>query len=106
MRLDGGFVAGLANEPLDVALRLGDGFFDPRGMNPSIGDQSAERQSPDLATYWVEAGDSHDIRGVVDDQVATERRLESADVASLAADDPALHLVRRNLHDRHGRFGS
>ena len=31
--------------------------------------------------------------------------LEGADVAALAADDPALHLVRRQVHDRDGVLG-
>src|SRR5437763_1681140 len=31
--------------------------------------------------------------------------LERTDVAALAADDPPLHVVRRQLHDRDGRLG-
>ena len=42
----------------------------------------------------------HDrLRRVVDDQVDAGRLLEGADVAPLAADDPALHLVVRQVDD-------
>ena len=37
---------------------------------------------------------------VVDDQVDARRLLERPDVAALAADDPALHLVARQVEDR------
>ena len=47
----------------------------------------------DLAADRVEAGQQHRLGGVVDDQVDAGHRLERADVAALAADDPALHLV-------------
>jgi hypothetical protein len=36
---------------------------------------------------------------VVDDQVDTRGRLDGADVAALAPDDPPLHLVRREIDD-------
>ena len=42
---------------------------------------------------------------VVDDQVDAGRLLEGADVAPLAADDPALHLVVRQVHDGHRVLG-
>ena len=54
----------------------------------------------DLAADRVEAGEDHRLGRVVDDQVDAGRLLEGADVAALAADDPALHLVRRQVDDR------
>ncbi len=42
---------------------------------------------------------------VVDDEVDAGGLLEGPDVASLAADDPALHLVRRQVDDRDGVLG-
>ena len=48
----------------------------------------------------------HDGLGrVVDDQVDAGRLLEGPDVAALAADDPALHLVARQVDDGHGVLG-
>ena len=45
-------------------------------------------------------GEDDRLGRVVDDQVDAGRLLEGADVAALAADDPALHLVGRQVHDR------
>ena len=61
-------------------------------MRPSC-DQLLERQLRDLAPHAVERGQD-DRRGrVVDDEVDAGDVLERADVAPLAADDPALHVV-------------
>ena len=49
----------------------------------------------DLAADRVEAAEQHRLGGVVDDQVDPGDLLEGADVAALAADDPALHVVGR-----------
>ena len=65
----------------------------PGWIRPSL-DELGQRQARDLAADGVEAADEHDGLGrVVDDQVDAGRLLEGADVAALAADDPALHLV-------------
>ncbi len=42
--------------------------------------------------------------GVVDDQIDTGRLFESADIPSLSADDPALHLVGRQIDNRDRAF--
>ena len=105
VRLDRGFLAGFANDAVDVALGFGDRLFDPRGMNAPVRDEAAEREAADFAAHRVEAGDGDDIGRVVDDQVAAERGFEGADVATLASDDAALHLVGRDLHDGDGGFG-
>ena len=42
---------------------------------------------------------------VVDDEVDARGLLEGPDVAALAADDPALHLVGRQVDDRHRVLG-
>ena len=53
----------------------------------------------DLAAHRVEAADDdHDARRVVDDHVHAGRLLEAADVAPLAADDAALHVVAGDRH--------
>ena len=75
------------------ARRLGDDLLDARGMDAAVGDQLGQRQAGDLAADGVEAADMTTPGGVVDDHVDAGRLLEGADVAALAADDPALHLV-------------
>ena len=68
-------------------------------MRPS-GEQALEREPRDLAAHAVEARQEHGAGRVVDDEVDPGERLERADVAALAADDPALQLVRLELDDR------
>ena len=97
--LDRRLIARFADDAVNVPLRLGDGFLDAGGMDAAIGDQTAERQPANLAADRVEAGDRDDIRRVIDDQVAAQGRFERADVAALAADNSAFHLVGGNLND-------
>ena len=70
-------------------------------MRPSC-DELRQRQAGDLAADGVEAAEDHRLGRVVDDQVDAGRLLEGADVAALAADDAALHLVARQVHHRDG----
>ena len=69
-------------------------------MDPAVGDQLGDRQPGDLAADGVEAGQDDRLGRVVDDQVDPGRQLQRPDVAALAADDPALHLVGRQVDDR------
>ncbi len=73
-------------------------------MRPSH-DQPFERHPGHLAAERVEAGEDHGLGRVVDDQVDAGRHLEGADVPSLAADDPPLHLVVGQHDDRDGGLG-
>ena len=84
------------------ALRLVDDLFDARGVDPAVGDQLRQRQAGDLAADGVEAREHDGLGRVVDDQVDAGGLLERPDVATLAADDPALHLVAREVHDGDG----
>jgi hypothetical protein len=87
-----------------LGLDLGDQFLDPSGMDPPVLDQVDQRQPRDLAAHRFEARQDHRLGGVVDDEVDPRGLLEGADVASLAADDSALHLVRREVDHAHGAF--
>ncbi len=87
------------------ARALVDDLLDAPRVDPAVGDQLGDRQPGDLAPDRVEARQDHGLRRVVDDQVDPGRLLEGPDVATLAADDPALHLVRRQVHDRDGVLG-
>ena len=53
----------------------------------------------DLAADAVERREDDRVRRVVDDEVDAGQMLERADVAALAADDPALHVVGGELDD-------
>ena len=58
-----------------------------------------------LATHRVEAAEHHGLGGVVDDQVHAGGRLEGPDVAALATDDAALHVLAREREHADGRLG-
>ena len=93
----------------DVALELGLGLvvhlLDPGRMDPAVLEELLERQPRDLAPDAVEAREDDRAGRVVDDEVDAGEVLQRADVAALAADDPALHVVGRELDDRHRRLG-
>ena len=64
-----------------------------------------ERDLRGLAADAVERREHDRLRRVVDDEVDAGEVLEGADVAAFAADDPALHVVGRELDERDGRLG-
>ena len=90
---------------LDLGLRLVVHLLDPRRVDAAVLDQLRQRQPRDLAAEAVERREHDGVRRVVDDEVDAGQVLERADVATLAADDPALHVVGRQLDDRDGRLG-
>ena len=96
--VDRGF-GSLLHDLVDLGPRLRDHLLDARGVNASVDEQALERALRDLAADRVETGDDHRLGRVVDDEVDAGERLEGADVPSLAADDPALHVVARQRHD-------
>ena len=96
--------ARLADRLIDFLARLLDHLFDARGMDASVHDQLFKADARDLSAHRVERGQDDRLRRVVDDQIDAGRRFERADVASLAADDAALHFVIGQRHDGHGRF--
>src|SRR5439155_9881350 len=98
----GGLLTGLANDQVNFGPCLRDDLLDPAGVDPAVADELRQRQARDLAANGVEARQDDRLGGVVDDQVDAGGLLEGPDVAALAADDPALHLVRRQVHDADG----
>ena len=73
-------------------------------MDAAVLDQLLERRARDLAAKPVERRENDGLRRVVDDEVDARQMLEGADVAALATDDPALHVVGRELDHGHGRL--
>ena len=74
------------------------------GMDAPVLQQLLERHARDLAAHAVEARQHDRVRRVVDDEVDAGEVLQRADVAALTADDAALHVVGRQLDDRHRRL--
>ena len=99
-RVLGGPLAQLGHLALAAFVDL----LDPARVDPPVEYQRIQRQPRGLPAYRIEAGQQHRLRGVVDDQVDAGGLLERPDVAALAADDPALHVVARQVHHRHDRL--
>ena len=99
VRVEARLLAALGDVRLQLGLRLVVGLLDPRGMDAAVLQQLLERHARDLAPHAVEAGEDDRVRRVVDDEVDAGQVLERADVAALAADDPALHVVGGELDD-------
>ena len=105
VRLLHSFFAVFLDVLVHLALRLRDQLFDARGMDPPVGDQLVERHPGDFAANRIETADDHHARRIVDDHVDAGGLFEGADVASFAADDPALHLVVGNIDGAGRGFG-
>ena len=99
-QIEGRLLARLLALLLDLRGGLLDHLLDARRVDAPVGDEAGERQPRDLAPHRVEAGDDHRLGRVVDDEVDAGGRLERADVAPLAADDAALHVVGGQRHRR------
>ena len=98
--LVGGLLAGLAHDRLDLGARLGHDLLDPPRVDPAVGDELGDGEAGDFAADRVEARQDDRLGRVVDDEVDPGRLFEGPDIAAFAADDPALHLVRRQVDDR------
>src|SRR5256885_1810733 len=105
-RLIDRLLARFHNASVDLFLGLAHDLLDAPRVDASVGDEALEGDLPDGAPYGIEARDHHRAGGVVDDDVHTGGRLERPDVAALAADDAALHVVVRQRDGRHGGLGS
>ena len=103
-RLECRLFASFLDALVDFALRLLDHLLDARRMDAAILDELLECDARDLTAHRVEARQDDGLRRVVDDEVDARQRLERADVAALAADDAALHLVVRQRDDRDRRL--
>ncbi len=80
-------------------------FLDPGGMDPSVLDQTRERDPGDLPADGVKPRQDDGFRGVVDDDVDPRGRLERTDVPPFPPDDPALHLLGGERNRRHDTLG-
>ena len=105
VRLEDRLLARLADDLLDLRLRLVVHLLDPRRVDAAVLDQLRQREARHLAAQPVERREHDRVRRVVDDEVDAGEVLEGADVAALAADDAALHVVGRELDDGDRRLG-
>src|SRR5450830_775125 len=105
VRVEAGLFPRFLHGGLDLGLRLKVHLLDARRVDTPVGDELGEREARGLAAHAVEARQHHGLGRVVDDEVDARGVLEGADVAPLAADDAALHVVGRQVDHRHGGLG-
>ena len=104
-RFQHGALALGADNAVHLAAGLLHHFLDVGGVDAAVGDKLFQGQPRDLAADRLEAGDGDGLRRVVDDQIRAGKRLQRADVAALAANDAALHLVIGQRHHADGDLG-
>src|SRR6188472_2472851 len=63
-------------------------FLDAGRMNAPVRHQLGQRHPGGLSPYWIEAGQQHCLRRVIDHHVDTGHRFEGPDIAPLPTDDP------------------
>ena len=68
-------------------------FFDAGGVDPAVADQALHQAARHLFADRVKTADDHRFGGVVNKDTHTGDSLNGADIASFAADDPALHFI-------------
>ena len=100
--IEGGLLALIFHGNVQILSNLIGELLDPRRMDPAVMDQPLDGLLGDLPAQWVVARQDHRFRRIVDDQVDPRGSFKSAYVSTFAADDPALHLVVRQVHHGHG----
>ena len=102
--LEDRLLARLDDVLLDLGLGLVVHLLDAGRLDAAVLDELEQRDLRDLAADRVERREHDRLGRVVDDHVHAGQVLERADVASLAADDPPLHVVGRELDQRRRRL--
>ena len=96
-------LARLRGREVDLLVRPLHELLDGRGVDAAVAHQRLERHARDLAAERVEGRQHHHLRRLVDEDGDAGGGLERLDVAALAADDAALHLLARELDQRGGK---
>ena len=102
--------AGLNNCPFAVLLDFSfhltagllHGFLYAGRVDASILDELLQRKPRHLTLHGIVAGKGDRLGGIIYDEIHTGQILQRADVASLTADDTALHFIIGQRHHRNG----
>ena len=94
-----------ADNQIHFLPRLGYHVLDTRRVDAPIDDEARQCQARNFAAYRIKAGEDHRLRCVIDNQVDAGRRLQRANVAPLAPDNAAFHLIIWQRHHRDYRLG-
>ena len=86
------------------AAALIHGLLNAGRVDTAIGDQALQGHAGHFTAGLVKAGKGDGFRRIVNNEVTASGSFQSADVAALAANDAALHLVRGQRHHADGGF--
>ena len=104
IRLEYGVLAGLANLVVHFLAGLFHHLLNAGGMDAAVHNELLHGNAGNLAADGVEGGYNDGLGGVVDHQIHAGGGFQGADVAALAADDAALHVIVGQGHHGHGGF--
>ena len=94
---DAGLQSGALALALDNGVHLTAGLLhhllNVGGVDAAVGNELLQGYPGHLTADGLKAGDGNGLRGIVDNKIHTGESLDGADVAALAADNAALHLV-------------
>jgi len=103
--LEHGVVASFADLVVHFFAGLLHHFLDAGGVDAAVHDQLLHGDAGDLTADGVKGGHDDGFGGIVDDEVDAGGGLQGADVAALAADNAALHVVVGQGDNGYGGFG-
>jgi len=98
--VDGGSFPHLVNLLFNLFGNLQHHLFDTGRMNTTIRYQLMKRQPGNLSPNRIEGRQNDGFRGVINDNLHTRYRFESADISPFTANNPALNLVVLNMKHR------
>ena len=104
-RLQHGTLTLGADDGIHLAACLLHHLLNVGGMDTTVGNELLQRHAGDLAADGLKAGHGNGLGGIVDNEIGTGSRFDGADVAALAADDAALHLVIGQGYHTDGDLG-
>ena len=79
-------------------------LFDSCRMDTSVNNQSLESNAGDFPSDGIKTGNNDRLGSIINDQVYACHGLQCTDVTAFTADDPALHLIPGQLHNRDRRL--
>ena len=96
--------AGFSDLVFDFFFCLLNAFFNARGVDTAVGDELFNGQTGDFTAYRIKSRNDDGFRRIINDEINARRRFKGADIAALAADDAALHIVIGQIDNGNCRF--
>ena len=91
--IKGCLLTGFLNTLLHLTAGLFNHFLDSCWMNTAIGNKLFQCDTCHLTANWIKTGKDNSLWGVINNQVNTSHGFKSANIATLTANDTALHFI-------------